>query len=241
MNIAVCEDVAEEAGWLCEKIKKWAYQEKKPLEVQSFPDAASFLFAMEDTIYDALFLDIRMPGENGMALARRLREKENEIPIVFVTGEKEYMLEGYEVEAVHYLVKPVDVEKLFACLERIYGKVVRREPSLFFDSENGRVKLLQRDIYLLEVYSHQVIYVTRKGEYRRHISLKDALSEMKGNSFSECYRGIAVNLYYVESIGKTSLSLCDEVGGFQREIPVSRRLYHSVNEAFLAFYRGEIL
>lgn len=239
MTIAVCEDYKEEAEWLCETIRQWAAEKGLLVDIVSFENASSFLFALEDNVYDALFLDIKMPGEDGVALAKRLRASGNNIPITFVTGEKEYIMEGYEVEAVNYLIKPVAEKKVFECLERIYGKMVHQEPYIILDTEDSKVRLLYRDIYKIEVYAHNVIYTTKKGEYKVYSSLKEVQEELRGDCFIACYRGVLVNLRYVDSIGKGSLILADDKTGFCMEVLVSRRLYNKVNEAFIQYYKKQ--
>lgn len=239
MKIAVCEDIKEEAEWLCETIRQWAVERERLVDVVPFADAASFSFTREDTLYDALFLDIRMPGENGIALAKRLRKQAEEIPIVFVTGEKEYMMEGYEVEAVNYLLKPVTAERVFTCLDRICQKLEQQEPYVVLNTEEQTVKLVLKEIYTVEVYGHRVVYTTRKGTYEVNSSLKEVQKELADACFVLCHRGILVNLWHVVSIGKSSLLLEDERTGFREEVPVSRRMYQSVNEAFIQFYRKQ--
>lgn len=237
MNIAVCEDREEEAEWLCDVIRRWAQGNGVAAEVKSYADAASFSFALDDILFDALFLDIRMPGENGIALAKRLRRQENDLEIVFVTGEREYVMEGYEVEAVNYLLKPVEEEKVFQCLDRIRARKHRQEPSVLLETQDGAVKLMQREIYMVEAFGHTMVYTTGRGVFEAVSSMKEARQELWGEWFVICYRGILINLLYVDSVGKTSLLLSDEKRDFRREVPVSRRLYHDVNEAFLRLYR----
>ena len=126
MRAAVCEDVLEEAQWLSDMIYKWYADKGIEGEVSIFEDAARFLFAREDYSFDVLFLDIRMPGENGVSL----------------TGEREYILEGYEVEALHYLIKPVQEKKIFECLERVYRNAAQQEAHVILTGDMGVVKVL---------------------------------------------------------------------------------------------------
>lgn len=237
MNIAVCEDNQEEAEWLCDMIRCWALQNKLQADIIPFADAASFSFALEDQSFDALFLDIKMPGEDGVSLAKRLREQSCDIPIVFVTGEREYMMEGYEVEAIHYLLKPIDKNKVSFCLDRIYEKNHRQEPFILIQKENTTVKLLQREIYLIEVFSHTLEFTTRKGTFQALSSMKEVQEQLLPEWFIRCHRGILVNLLYVDFIEKNNLTLADEKNGFYRKVPVSRRLYTEVNNAFIQFYK----
>lgn len=237
MEIAVCEDQREEAEWLCGIIQKWALEKGIVATVRSFSDAASFLFSFNDGAYDALFLDIKMSGEDGMSLARRLRKEHCDVPIVFVTGEEEYIQEGYEVEAVNYLLKPVQEKRVFQSLDRIYAKQSEQEPYLLLKTEDATVKVLQKELYQVEVYAHRLVYISSKGTFETYSSLKEAKKELLEHCFVECYRGILVNLFYVESIAKNSLMLYDGKTGYRAEIPVSRRMYDKLNEAFIAFYR----
>lgn len=240
MKIAVCEDNQEEAEWLCDIIRCWTLQNKLPADIIPFADAASFSFALEDQSFDALFLDIKMPGEDGVSLAKRLREQSCDIPIVFVTGEREYIMEGYEVEAIHYLLKPLEQNKVFFCLDRIYEKNQRQEPFVLIQKENTTVKLLQREIYLIEVFSHKLEYTTRKGIFQAVSSMKEVQQQLLPEWFIRCHRGILVNLLHVNSIAKNTLILADEKNSFYRKVPVSRRLYTEVNSAFIHFYKEQI-
>lgn len=237
MKFAVCEDNREEAAWLCDTIRQWSIERKIAAEINSFADASSFSFALEDTLFDALFLDIRMPGEDGVTLAKRLRQEACDTPIVFVTGEKEYIMEGYEVEAVNYLLKPVERKKVYQCLNRIYEKKQQQEPFILLKTEETTVKLLQREIYMVEVFGHKLVYTTEKGIFERFSSMKEARLELLEDWFATCHRGVLVNLLHVDFIQKNSLTLSDQKHDFRREVPVSRRLYAEINEAFINFYK----
>lgn len=237
MKIAVCEDISEEAEWLCEVIYRWSVENEKAVEITSYADAASFSFALEDILFDVLFLDIRMPGEDGVTLAKRLRKQAYDLSIVFVTGEREYIMEGYEIEAVNYLLKPLEEEKVFQCLNRICEKSRKQEPFIILKTEDITVKLLQREIYLVEVFGHRLVYVTEKGNFEVVSTMKQARQELREEWFVTCHRGVLVNLLYVDFVGKNSLLLSDDRRDFRREVPVSRRMYGEVNQAFIRFYR----
>lgn len=240
MNIAVCEDRKEEADWLCDMIRHWSVQNKIDTEITSYEDAASFSFALEDQSFDALFLDIKMPGEDGVTLAKRLRQQSYDMSIVFVTGEKEYIMEGYEVEAINYLLKPVDKQKIYHCLDRIYEKNQQQEPFLLLQTEdNTTIKLLQREIYMIEVFSHKLEYKTTRGDFQTLSSMKEIQSKLIPDWFVTCHRGILINLLHVDTIEKNHLILADKKTNFYQKVPVSRRLYTPVNEAFINFYKQE--
>lgn len=241
MIFGICEDNVEEAKWLEKIILNWGRMHCHTIEVQKFENAQHFWFAYEAGNLQAIFLDIKMPGEDGVLLAKKLRQRKDTVPIVFVTGEKEYILEGYEVEAVHYLLKPVDKKKVYECLDRIEQKLKIAAPYIVLDTEGETVKIVQKDIYKIEAFSHKLRYTTKKGDFEIYASLKEAQRELVKGWFVLCYRGILVNLWHVDRIEKNRLLLSDnEKDDFVIEVPISRRMYVEVNEAFITFYQGKI-
>lgn len=235
MKIAICEDHMEEALWLKNIIEEWAVNSYMDMAVNIYENTSSFLFSKEDVIYDALFLDIQMPGEDGITLAKKLRAEGNDIPIVFATGIDTYISQGYEVEAVHYLLKPVNKEKVWECLERICIRLRQSAGDyLILDTEDGIVKLSQSDIFKIEVFGRKCVYTLRERKYTVSGSFKEAASKVNSSYFVQCYRGILVNVYHIESIGHDKIYLDGNI-----EVPVSRRMYADVNKAFISFFRKE--
>lgn len=234
MNIVICEDHKDEALWLQKQIKHWGLHKNLQIRISLFETAEQFWFHYDsEKFYDVLLLDIEMPGENGISLARELRKKHDDIPIIFVTGADEYISEGYDVQAVHYLLKPVNKDKLEECLNRVHEKKKDKEPFVLLNTSSGTLKLLQKDILKIESFSGYCIYTALNGEYRVNISLKEALNALQKESFSYSHRGILVNLQHVEAITHEQVIL---TGG--NKALVSRRQYGSLNKAFIDFYNG---
>ena len=118
-HIAVCDDCAADADFAADCAAQWAQRLGYTAEILRFPSAEAFLFQYaEDKRCDILLLDVEMPGLNGVELAKRIRQKNKALQIVFITGYTDYIAEGYDVSALHYLVKPVSREKLFTVLDR---------------------------------------------------------------------------------------------------------------------------
>ncbi|MDE7298388.1 MAG: response regulator, partial [Lachnospiraceae bacterium] len=113
-RVAVCDDDEEQLRYISCLLKEWGTARQCPVEIGKYRSAESFLFGYEEKPCDLLLLDIEMKGQSGMELARQLRAKKDRLPIVFSTGYSEYMPEGYEGEALHYMLKPLKKEKLFA-------------------------------------------------------------------------------------------------------------------------------
>lgn len=230
LTIAICDDNEEQITALRRLLGEWAESKPFALVIDEYVSAESFLFSYPDKPCDLLLLDIEMRELNGMALAKKLRANGDMLPIVFVTGYPEYMNEGYEVEALHYLLKPVDKDKLFSVLDRY---IRRREPE-----KNILLKCVDGAVHTAP---ESIIYCEAMGK-RSHIKLSDGqtlvcdtgisgIREILTDEFVSCHRSYIVNLRYVRSIGKDGLTLD---GG--ENIPVSRRLYKEINEKFIGYY-----
>lgn len=122
MRIAYCEDEPAQRSRMELLLRTFAERKRLPLTVEAFSDSAAFLFQYPGSYpFDLIFLDIDLGGMDGMALARKIRETDSEVPILFLTNHKEYVFEGYEVQAFRYLLKPVTEDTLFPLLEEPAG------------------------------------------------------------------------------------------------------------------------
>lgn len=117
MRIAICEDNREHTEILEEMINRWAKREDKQVAIGRYQSAEQFLFCMKDEPhYDLAFLDIQMDKINGLQLAKKIREEEKLIFLVFTTALKNYAPKGYEVSAFRYLIKPLQEDEVFLTL-----------------------------------------------------------------------------------------------------------------------------
>ena len=123
MKAAIIEDDLLHADLLEKYLLEWSNAKNILLEIDKYKNAESFLFEWEPGLgFDVLFIDIRMQEINGMEMAKSVRKKDSGINIIFTTGITGYMEEGYEVEAMHYLLKPVDKSKLHTCMDKVLKK-----------------------------------------------------------------------------------------------------------------------
>ena len=231
-KIAVCDDNPADADYVADIIRRWAQACAVLMEIERFPSAEAFWFQYEENrCYDILFLDIEMEpeGMNGIELAAKLRENDSSIQLVFVTGYMEYIADGYDVEALHYLLKPVTEEKLGSVLARALARVKAREKELFLQTTDGSVRVLNSEIRYLEVQRNYVT-IHAEEEYTVKRTLGDLEKELD-ESFFRTGRSFIVNLRFVRKITKTQVFLKDGA-----QVPLSRGLYEGINRAMIQYF-----
>ena len=230
IRIAICDDYDEQILLIRRLLGEWSADKPFALVIDEYVSAESFLFSYPDKPCDLLLLDIEMKKISGMELAKKLRAEGDMLPVIFITGYSDYISEGYEVEALHYLLKPVDKEKLFAVLDRY----IRRH-----NSESDII--LKCEDKTLHISPEMIEYCEAVGK-KTHVHLSDgstlicetgigSLKNILNGDFIFCHRSYIVNLRFVRSIGKTEVNL--DSGGV---IHLSRRLYKEVNDEFIKYY-----
>lgn len=234
LRIAVCEDDQTQLAYLLEMVDSWAAETGQDCVADGYISAEQLIFSFDrDFPYRIYLLDISMGEMSGMDLARKIRERDRDAGILFLTGLKEYVLEGYEVGAFRYLIKPVHREEVFQVLNELVDRELPKETSYFILEQRGE---------LLKIPYDDIWYVASQGHYvelsygRKKESWKAAFGEIQSvfeeNGFVLCRRGVVVNLKRILRIGRTECVL--ENG---ETIPISRSQYKNVNEAFIRYYR----
>ena len=233
-RIAILDDDASQVEYLEQICRTWAAQGGHAAIVSRFFSAEAFLFHYEDDAdVDVLLLDIQMPGMDGVELARRLRAADGRMQIVFITGRPDYAALGYEVFALHYLMKPVTREKLFSVLDLAVQRLSVAEKSLLLHAGEETVRVAVRDVLYVEAFSHITVLHTKKARIETAVSLSK-MEERLGADFARCHRSYIVGLAHIARIAKAEVILDDG-----RMVPLSRRLYAQVNQAFIRHFKGE--
>lgn len=227
ITIAICDDDNSQIKALKKMLTEW----NSCTIISEYNSAEQFLFNYPDVSCDLLLLDIEMGDMNGMELARELRAKGDMLPIIFITGFSKYIGDGYDVEALHYLLKPVDKKKLFQVLDRYAG---RHKPNnrIILPSGDESLLVASDDIVYLEAFGKKTQVTLNSGkEIICTCGLSD-VSKKLGQGFVSCHRSYVVNIRLIRSISRTEVTMD---GG--KKIPVSRRLYDSVNREFIDYYK----
>lgn len=230
VKICICDDSSEERIIINALVREWSRRSGTDVSVSEFPTAEAFLFEYEELVPDLVLLDIEMPGMNGVELAKRLRERNKLVQIVFITGFSEYIAEGYEVAALHYLLKPVSPEKLFSTLDRALERQEIDGRKIVFETSAETVQLLLYEIRYIEVIKNYIT-IYAKDSYTVKRTLKEIEKELD-ERFLKVGRSYIVNLHFVSRVTRSEIFL--RGGG---SVPLPRGAYETVNRAIINLKR----
>ena len=231
LHIAVCDDDRAQTEYMKTAVSAWAKERSNLCEIATFSSAEAFLFEYsENGNYDILLLDIEMGQMNGVELARKLRADNDRLQIIFVTGYDKYIADGYDVAALHYLMKPVDEDKFFSVLDRAAKLISDREKVLVITENKISEKIPLHKIIYIEAQQNYVVIHAVDGEHRTRAALS-AIEKQLDDGFFRTGKSFIVGMRYVSSISRTEITLDDGA-----HIPLGRGLYDSAQRAFIKFY-----
>lgn len=238
MIIGLCDDDKTQLNYLSALIDTWAKEKNIFYEFKTYHSAEELLFEnMESYPFDVLILDIQMGEMNGIELAKKIRTQDENLMIIFLSGVKDYVLDGYEVNAFRYILKPVKVDKLCLLLDEVNNRLKRISKKYYiFNYCGDLIKLEHSEILYIESLKHYVNMVTLDKSYEIKSTITQVISNLGSEEFFNIHRSYIVNLKHVEKINKSSCMLSNGV-----EIPISRSNYKDFNEAFIKYYRGKLL
>ncbi len=232
INIAVVDDDEEYRLQEREFIEKFARESGEKFDVKRFNSGMDFITDYKP-VYDIVFLDIEMPLLSGMETARRLRREDDKVCIIFITKMSKYAIEGYEVNAIDFVVKPIKYFNYIDKLKKAIGYVkTHREKEVVIKSDENYFRLPVSSIYYVIKDKNYLIYRTVKGDIRVRGTMKTVEDELSDSGFSVCNSGCIVNL---KLIGQVTPN-CVIINGEQ--IPLSRRRIKDFKREMLSYLRG---
>ena len=235
LTIGICDDEITQLNYLKEKIAVWGNMTGIFTSMRVFSSAESFWFEwIEDKSCDLLLLDVQMKQMDGMELAKKIRTVDKSIPIIFITGFTDYMAQGYEVHAFHYLLKPVTQEKLNEVLSHVVQSLTKQRASLLLNTEGEITRIYIDEIRYIEVFSHTVNIHVKDQELTFRMNLNELEKQLPQNTFFRIHRSCLVNLAYIQKLNRTSVLL--ETG---EVLTLSRRLYHEASQALIQYIRKD--
>ena len=223
-RIAVVDDQPDMRQQLCSMIDQYSRENNCMLEVTTFSDGAQIITNYCKG-FDIIFLDVEMKHLDGMETARRIRERDGGVLIVFITNMAQYAIRGYAVGALDYVLKPVPYFAFSQQLQKALGQLEKRERHyLAVVVDGGMRRLDAAEIYYLESEGHKVHFYTEKEDFIVPGTLKNYEEKLVGRAFARCNSGYLVNLAQVSGVQQDMV----QVGPYALQISRPRR------KAFLA-------
>ena len=229
--VAICEDERYILEELRKKVEKYINRKSLDASIKTFTSGEELLKAKKK--FDIILLDLMLPGIDGLEVARQISCRSR---IIFVTSYREYAVEAFDANAVHYLVKPVTEERLFLALDRAVNQTEQMDNQALTLIKSGKTQVIFiRDILYCEVFNHQVRIHTVHGTYD-YFGTLDMLETKLDERFFRCHRSFVVNMSFVAGQEKGVAILTNG-----EKIFISRRKQTDFIQRLLNFLKNEVI
>jgi DNA-binding LytR/AlgR family response regulator len=230
IKIAICDDESVICQTLAKKIEAYMQDIKEHCKIECFFSAAQLL--KTDCSYQLFLLDIQMPKQDGITLAKKIRENQTESVIIFITALPEHVYDAFEVEALDYICKPIDESHFHRALNRAVTKIKEKErKSLFIQTVNWCKSVKLEDIYFCEVINRKLYLHTKAGVIEYYGKLED-IEKQLDYRFARCHRSYLVNLDYLQEYSCGEITL--ENG---EHVPASRLRHQEFMDTMMSYMK----
>jgi len=240
MKLAICDDEKVIRKYIAGCVREVS----EDIEIKLFEDAEGIISPEFDA--DILFLDIQMPGIDGMKAAEVLRRNGKKTVIVFVTALEEMVFNAFEVAAFRYIVKPFEKEKLIDVIKKSIDQAEEQQRQYAADFGNDKGKkddhnviniksggvntsVVLSEVAFAEIYDRMIVLHMKDGDTLEYYGRISELEKIAGQSFFRIHRAYLINLKYIKSYDSKHV----EITGI--DIPVARGKYQSLVKAYLSF------
>jgi DNA-binding LytR/AlgR family response regulator len=216
---------------LKEIIEDWAEYRKIDVDIMCFENAEAFIMKWPEIEFNLAFLDIQMKNVTGIELANIIRKTNNSMQIVFITSFSQYALEGYNVNALHYLIKPASSAKVLPILDKALSIWRATQDSfILVKNDSGCIKISLGDVLYISILSHTASLHTNDSTHEMRKTMSELIG-MLPSYYIRIHRSYIVNLFKVDCIYKDSLLLSNET-----KLPISRSYSKDVKDAFILMH-----
>ncbi len=232
IRIALVEDDANYVSELTEYLKRYEKESKEKVDITIFSDGEDIVTDYTGK-FDIILMDVEMEFMDGMTAAAKIREMDTEVVIIFITNMPQYAIQGYKVDALDYVLKPVSYFAFSQRIERALSRLKKRENKFItVVVRGGIIKLDVSSIYYVEVQDHDLIYHTTGGNYVTKGSMKEAEELLDQNKFFRCNRCYLINLEYVENFRGSDVQVYSDM------VQVSRSKKKALMDALNNYMNG---
>ena len=209
IHIALVEDDAEYRSTILEYLHRYEKESGQRFQISSFSDGEEIVYDYT-AVYDLILMDIAMREMDGMTAAEKIRTVDQAVVIIFITNSPQYVMKGYSVDALDYVLKPVNYFAFSQRIDRALGRMAQRKKQYISVAVKGGVqKLALSDLRCIEVFDHDLVYHTSNGDIASRGSLGEAEQQLDKNQFFRCGKSYLVNLEYVDGVQNNEILLGD--------------------------------
>lgn len=208
LRIAVCDDMPIFLRHIESMLTQWQDQPDN-LHLETFEDADSLLTAHHTCPFDIILLDVLMPLLNGIEAAREIRQQDKNVKIVFLTSSAEFAVDSYTVKANNYLLKPVEPEKLFACLNELAEDLTAGPKTIVIKCAKSLHRVQIKNIEYLEAQNKHVLFAFHDGSSIYSVeplyTYEEQLQLSEG--FFKCNRSYIVNIHHIDTYSQKEIRM----------------------------------
>ena len=232
MKIAIVDDISDERTLLRNRLESQFSRRNVHTDILEYENGETFLTSAKECPFTVVFLDIYMNGSNGIDTAKELRRSDTDCLLIFTTTSTDHALEGFQVRALHYLVKPYSENDISALADEILSRIPDSGKYIDVKVNGSNIQIPFRKIIYAEHFSHMIhIHTTKTKELVTRQSFEAFLALLKIEPrFYQCNRGIVINLEHAVDFDGEVFVMDDG-----NQIPVSQKLVKHARQTFMEF------
>lgn len=231
IQISIVEDDINYQNQLLDYLHRYEEEYNEQFHISVFSDGLDIIEA--DRTEDIILMDIQMRNMDGMKAAQRIRAVDKSVIIIFITNLDQYALQGYKVEALDYVLKPIQYFAFSQVLQKAVRKIDERKSFyIHVMRDNGMFRLNVNRIIYIESQDHKLTFHTKDGTFETRETLKNLEQQLKERSFFRCNNCYLVNLAFVEMVQEN----CAIVAG--EALQISRPKRKAFMESLAAYVGG---
>ena len=239
IKIAFCDDDMEVLHQMNELLDRYRVERNEDITYAAFQSPFELLTEIEKGIRpDILFLDVVMPGQNGMDVAKEIRQYDTNMKIIFLTSSPEFAVESYSVGAYFYQLKPIWEESLFRLMDAVLAECEKKKKnSLILRSKDGITRIDLQQLEYCEVLGRKLLFHLENGAVLESAGSLDDLAGqlMQYSNFFRPHRSFLVNMEYIQNISSRSIKMVNDA-----EIPIPHGKCSEIKNTYMEYaFNGE--
>ncbi len=239
MRIAICEDDKIQAGTLEYLLDDRLRETECEAEVDVYFGVDDIKRELNNKHYDAYFLDIELGADNGVELAKNIKQSDINSIVVFTTSHTDYMAEAFDVHAFNYIVKPVTMQKVDKIVTQLEEVINSRDDKLIFRCNRELVSTYYDDIVYMESSKRIINLITTNMEYQFYGKINDVYNELPELIFGKTRSGCIVNYRYVSRVDKSNVWCRRGVDGKEIRLDLGRGRYNDFMTDYTSYITSE--